>query len=208
MTLTIKRIFDILSAFSLIILFFPLFLIISLLIMCEDKGTPFFIQERIGKDFRIFKIIKFRTMALNSETTGTGIFTNANDIRITKVGKYLRKYSLDELTQLFNVIKGDMSFIGPRPPVTYFPYQIDEYPEKYKKRFSIKPGITGLAQVCGRTNLTWHERFVYDIQYIEEYNLILDIKILARTIKNIIKKKDIFPTQEFQNKNHKLSNEN
>lgn len=186
----------------------PFLIVIALLIMIEDKGNPFFLQKRIGKDFKVFKIIKFRTMIANAEKMGTGIFTNESDNRVTKIGKFLRRYSLDELGQLFNVLKGEMSFIGPRPPVTYFPYPIDQYPEEFKKRFSMKPGITGLAQISGRTNLTWQERFVYDIRYIENYNLMKDFNIVFKTISNVLGNKDVFPTEEFQKSNHKLNNEN
>ncbi len=208
MSLILKRIIDFCGAFVLIIVLSPGLLIIMLLIMKEDWKSPFFLQERIGKDFKVFKIIKFRTMVTNAEKIGTGLFTNANDTRVTKTGKFLRKYSLDELAQIFNVLKGDMSFIGPRPPVTYFPYSIDAYPSEFRKRFSMKPGITGLAQISGRTNLTWQERFVYDIQYIEGYQLWKDVKIVYRTILNVIGNKDVFPTEEYQKKNHKLHNEN
>lgn len=207
MNFIIKRIIDFIGAFLLIIIFSPVLIILALLIMIEDKGNPFFLQERIGKDFKPFKIIKFRTMVANAEKMGTGVFTNENDNRITRTGKFLRRYSLDELAQIFNVLKGDMSFIGPRPPVTYFPYPIDNYPEEYKKRFTMSPGITGLAQISGRTNLTWQERFVYDIQYIENYNIIKDIKIIFKTVSNVVGNKDVFPTEEFQKNNHKLSNE-
>jgi len=208
MHLIIKRIVDFIGALFLILLISPILIIISLLIMIEDKGNPFFLQERIGKNFKVFKIIKFRTMITNAEKIGTGVFTNENDSRITKTGKFLRRYSLDELAQIFNVLKGDMSFIGPRPPVTYFPYPIDNYPEEFKKRFSMKPGITGLAQISGRTNLIWQERFVYDIQYIENYNIVKDIEIIFKTILNVLGNKDVFPTEEFQKNNHKLNNEN
>lgn len=208
MNLVLKRIIDFTGSFILIMILSPFLIVIALLIMIEDKGNPFFLQKRIGKDFKVFKIIKFRTMIANAEKMGTGIFTNESDNRVTKIGKFLRRYSLDELGQLFNVLKGEMSFIGPRPPVTYFPYPIDQYPEEFKKRFSMKPGITGLAQISGRTNLTWQERFVYDIRYIENYNLMKDFNIVFKTISNVLGNKDVFPTEEFQKSNHKLNNEN
>ena len=208
MNLFVKRVLDFIGSFLVVLLISPILVIISLIIVIEDHKSPFFFQERIGKDFKVFKIMKFRTMITNAEKMGTGVFSNENDNRITTIGKFLRRYSLDELAQVFNVLKGDMSFIGPRPPVTYFPYPKDKYPEEFKKRFLMKPGITGLAQISGRTNLTWQERFVFDIHYIENYNILNDIKIVFKTISSVLKNKDVFPTEEFQKNNHKVNNEN
>jgi lipopolysaccharide/colanic/teichoic acid biosynthesis glycosyltransferase len=142
-------------------------------------------------------------MVKNAESTGTGIFTNKNDDRITNFGNFLRKYSLDELPQIFNVFKGEMSIVGPRPPVLFHPYKIDQYPEEYIKRFNFKPGITGLAQISGRTNITWEERFVFDLIYINNYSILLDVKILFTTVKNIFKKIEVYPSEEYIKNNHK-----
>jgi len=204
MKLILKRIIDLVGSVFLLFLFSPFFLLITLFIFIEDKSSPFFLQKRIGKKMIPFKIIKFRTMVMNAEKIDSGIFTNENDNRITRIGKFLRKYSLDELPQVINIVIGNMSFIGPRPPVTYFPYNIDEYPEEYKSRFDIKPGITGLAQISGRTNLTWPQRFEYDIKYIKEYTIIMDVKIVFKTLINILFRKDVYPTEKFQNEYHKL----
>jgi len=202
--LFVKNVLDFLGSFIILILISPILALISLSIFIEDKGMPFFLQKRIGKNQKIFKIIKFRTMILNAESMGSGVFTNEKDNRITKVGKILRKYSLDELPQLFNILKGEMSFIGPRPPVVYFPYNINEYPIEYEERFDIKPGITGLAQISGRTNLKWEERFTYDIHYKNNYSLVLDMKIILKTLAKVFASERVYPTDEFIKENHNL----
>lgn len=171
--------------------------------MIDSKGGVFFMQERIGLNRKKFKIIKFRTMVKNAESIGTGIFTNRKDSRITNFGSFLRKYSLDELPQIFNVLKGEMSIVGPRPPVLFHPYKIDEYPEEYLERFSYKPGITGLAQISGRTNITWEERFSFDLIYINNYSIFLDWKILLVTVINIFYKAEVYPSEDYIKNNHK-----
>jgi|TARA_B110000027_G_C16079107_1_gene282786 undecaprenyl phosphate N,N'-diacetylbacillosamine 1-phosphate transferase len=198
-----KRFTDLLFATILILLLSPIFLLLSIFILIDSKGGVFFLQDRIGLNRKKFRIIKFRTMVKNAESTGTGIFTNKNDDRITNFGNFLRKYSLDELPQIFNVFKGEMSIVGPRPPVLFHPYKIDQYPEEYIKRFNFKPGITGLAQISGRTNITWEERFVFDLIYINNYSILLDVKILFTTVKNIFKKIEVYPSEEYIKNNHK-----
>lgn len=198
-----KRFADLLFATILILLLSPIFLLLSIFILIDSKGGVFFLQDRIGLNRKKFRIIKFRTMVKNAESTGTGIFTNKNDDRITNFGNFLRKYSLDELPQIFNVFKGEMSIVGPRPPVLFHPYKIDQYPEEYIKRFNFKPGITGLAQISGRTNITWEERFVFDLIYINNYSILLDVKILFTTVKNIFKKIEVYPSEEYIKNNHK-----
>lgn len=181
--LFLKRGMDFLVSLFCTVLLLPIFALISLSIVLESKGSPIFKQERIGKDGRIFKVYKFRTMVQNAEKLGNGLFVyDETDTRITKVGKILRKTSLDELPQLFNVLKGEMSIIGPRPPVVYHPYDgYDNYPKEYQKRFSMRPGITGLAQVRLRNSAGWDERIKLDIQYVEKYNILMDIKIFFQT---------------------------
>ena len=152
----------------------------------------FFLQERLGKNGDVFKIYKFRTMVENAESKGSGIYTSKGDPRITKIGHFLRKTSLDELPQLLNVIKGDMSLVGPRPPVPYHPYKYNEYSDKQRKRFTVKPGITGFAQVSGRNKLSWDERIEYDVEYVENYSLFLDFKILFNTFLTVFKNNDIY----------------
>lgn len=188
----IKRFLDV---FFVLILIVPLLvtgLIISLLIKLDSKGNVLFKQERLGKNLQVFEIYKFRTMIEDAEGKGSGIYTSKGDPRITKVGKFLRKTSLDELPQLINVIKGDMSIVGPRPPVPYHPYKINEYPEARAKRFEVRPGITGLAQVSGRNNLTWDERIDYDVKYVAKHSCILDFKIIFLTIVQTLSSKNIY----------------
>lgn len=192
--LALKRIIDLLGSFVGLIVLLPILCIVAIAIKVDSPGPIFFLQERIGYKGKYFKIIKFRTMVVNAEKIGTGVRVNdANDSRITYIGKILRKTSLDELPQLINVFLGDMSLVGPRPPVTYHPYQgYDNYPENIKKRFEMRPGITGLAQAKVRNTATWDERFVLDIEYIEKFNVALDTAILCNTIIVVLKSKNIY----------------
>ena len=192
--LFLKRSIDLLgSTIGLILLAIP-FLIIAIKIKRDSPGPVFFKQERLGKDGVPFFIIKFRTMVVNAEHIGTGLrVKNDMDDRITKIGHFLRKTSLDELPQLINVWKGDMSLVGPRPPVTYHPYKgYEGYPENRKKRFEMRPGMTGLAQVEVRNSVGWDERMVYDVRYVEQFNIVLDIRILLKTVKRVLKSDSIY----------------
>ena len=189
----IKRFLDFIFAFLLIILLIPLFLMIGILIKISSKGSIIYIQKRIGKNNTSFSCYKFRTMHPQSKYLLKKIliknkdFKNQfsetrkiiNDPRITKIGKFLRFSSLDELPQIFNVLIGDMSFIGPRPIVKS---EIKKYGKEFGQVFSIKPGISGLWQVSGRNNLTYDKRVELDINYSENINFLLDIKIFIRTI--------------------------
>ncbi|MCR5423038.1 MAG: sugar transferase, partial [Bacilli bacterium] len=148
--LIIKRFFDIFSSMLVIILLIPLWIIVSIAIKCDSKGPVFFKQERRTKNGRIFKMLKFRSMIVNAESMGTGLFNYENDPRVTKVGRFLRNTSIDELPQLFNILIGQMSVIGPRPCVKYELGDFDTLNKKYKKRFQMKAGLTGLAQTKGR----------------------------------------------------------
>lgn len=154
----IKRIFDIVISIMALVILSPLLLIIGLAIKIGSKGPIFFTQKRLGKNGKEFNIYKFRTMVDNAENMGRGIFITESDNRITNIGKILRITSLDELPQLINVIKGDMSIVGPRPPLTYYPYVYDDYDFEKKQRFNVRPGITGYAQIKGRNNLNWNEK--------------------------------------------------
>jgi lipopolysaccharide/colanic/teichoic acid biosynthesis glycosyltransferase len=175
------------------VIVFPIFIIIALSVKLTSKGPIFFKQERLGKNGRVFKIIKFRTMVVNAEKMGDGLkVKNESDNRITKVGKFLRATSLDELPQLWNVLVGDMSLVGPRPPVPYHPYKYEEYNDFQRKRFEMRPGITGLTQVTVRNSVSWDDRIRIDVEYIERFNLWLDIKILFRTVIKVIKSEDIY----------------
>lgn len=196
--LALKRIVDIFGSLVGLVILLPLMIIIAILIKLTSEGPVIFKQERLGKNGRVFKIYKFRTMVVNAENIGDGLtIKSESDSRITKVGRILRKTSLDELPQLFNVLVGHMSLVGPRPPVTYHPYNgYDNYPDWAKKRFKMRPGITGLAQVTVRNSVTWDERIKIDNEYIDKFYILLDIKILFMTIVKIFKRENIYLTNE------------
>ncbi len=205
--LAIKRLMDIVGALIALIFLLPFLCIIAVLIKIDSKGPVFFFQERLGKNLKVFKIIKFRTMVTGAENIGDGLFVYGDgDSRITKIGRFLRKTSLDELPQLLNVLIGDMSIVGPRPPVTYFPYKASEYDSFKKRRFKMRPGITGKAQVMARTTASWDKRIEYDVEYVENYNLIADIRILFNTFKVVVRKKNIYPVTPGQIDNSKEMN--
>ena len=184
-----KRILGLIFSLVGFIILIPIFLIISILIKLTSKGPIFFKQERIGRNGKIFNMYKFRTMIVNAENIGDGIRVRSkNDPRITKIGKILRRTSLDELPQLINVIKGDMSLVGPRPPVTYHPYNgYNNYPENAKKRFIVRPGLTGLSQIKYRNGVSWDKRIEIDVKYTENISFLQDIKIILATIKIVFK---------------------
>ncbi len=188
----IKRVLDFILSLIILIILSPLLLIIAVIIKLDSEGPILFKQERLGKDGKVFLIYKFRTMVDNAEKKGTGLFTNENDPRITKIGKFLRKTSLDELPQLINVLKGEMSIIGPRPPVPYHPYKYEDYSDEQRLRFTVLPGITGYAQVSGRNEIEWDQRIEYDVYYAKNWSLFLDLKIIFRTIKIVFKKEGIY----------------
>lgn len=194
LNLFIKRLIDLFGSLIGSIIISPILIIIALLIKLTSKGPVFFKQERLGKDGKTFKILKFRTMVINAEKIGDGLSVKSeNDNRITKIGKLLRATSLDELPQFFNVILGQMSLVGPRPPVTYFPYDgYNNYPEWAKKRFTMRPGVTGLTQVTVRNSVSWDERIKVDNEYIDSFNVWFDIKLLFRTVARIYKSENIY----------------
>lgn len=176
--LILKRIFDILISFIALFFLLPLFLIIAILIKLDSAGTVFFRQERVGKNGKLFHPFKFRTMVVGAVNKGLGITVTENDERITKIGKFLRKWGIDEFPQLINILKGEMSLVGPRPTLKY---QVEKYSDFQKKRLQVKPGLAGWALIHGRNSLSWDERIKYDIWYIENWSLWLDIKIIFRT---------------------------
>ena len=182
----LKRFFDFTIVLVVLLIIWPILLIITLWLHFANKGAgAFFTQERPGKNEKIFKVIKFKSMTDERDAKGN-LLPDAQ--RLTKVGKFVRLTSIDELPQLINVLKGDMSLIGPRPLLPqYLPY----YTERERKRHLVRPGITGLAQVNGRNNLKWDDRLELDVQYVENISFIMDLKILVLTIKNVIKHKDI-----------------
>ncbi len=186
----VKRLLDI--VFSLIALVFlsPVFLITSAAVAAESKGPVIFKQERLGKGGKVFKIYKFRSMRVGAEHTGSGVYSGKNDDRVTKVGKIIRATSIDELPQLVNILKGEMSFIGPRPPLTYHPWTIDKYTKEQKRMFEAAPGITGWAQVNGRKGVEWHRRIELNVWYVDNMSLWLDIKILFMTVFKVLSNAD------------------
>lgn len=181
----IKRFFDFVIAFVGLIILSPLFIVVMIGLSFANQGKPFFFQARPGKNERIFKIIKFKSM--NDKTDAKGnLLPDAE--RLTPMGAFVRKTSLDEIPQLINVLKGDMSLIGPRPLlVRYLPY----YKEREKIRHTVRPGITGWAQVNGRNTINWDERLELDVQYVENLSFTKDLTIILKTIQNVISRKDI-----------------
>ncbi len=179
-----KNIMDFLTALVAFIVLFPLFLIVTILLFINNNGSPFFFQVRPGKNERLFKIVKFKTMNDKKDDEGN-LLPDAD--RLTLVGKIVRKTSLDEIPQLINIIKGDMSLIGPRP---LLPEYLPRYTETQKRRHLVKPGITGLAQVRGRNAMKFSERLKNDVYYVDNLSLGLDLKILALTVKSVFFKSE------------------
>lgn len=180
-----KRFFDFTIAILGLLILSPIFLIVTIFLCIANNGKPFFFQARPGKDEKIFKIIKFKSMNDKKDTAGN-LLSDAE--RKTKVGSFVRKTSLDELPQLINVLKGDMSLIGPRPLlVQYLPL----YKDHQKRRHQVRPGITGWAQVNGRNAISWQQKFQYDVEYVDNLSFTLDLKILFLTLKKVVIKEGI-----------------
>ncbi len=181
----IKHIIDLFVSLAVLIVLMPLFLIITVFLLFANNGKPFYFQQRPGKNEKIFTLVKFKTMNDKVDENGK-LLPPAK--RITKVGKFIRSLSLDELPQLINVIKGDMSLVGPRPLlIEYLPL----YNEFQKQRHKVKPGITGWAQVNGRNAISWEEKFKFDVYYVNNLSFLLDIMIILLTIKKVFKREDI-----------------
>lgn len=186
----VKRVFDIFAATIAAVILSPIMVVTAIAIKLDSPGPVIFKQDRLGLGGKVFRIYKFRSMCQGAEHTGSGVYSGANDMRVTRVGKIIRATSIDELPQLFNIIKGDMSFIGPRPPLTYHPWDISEYTEEQFRMFSVRPGISGWAQVHGRKEVEWHERIRLNVWYVDHMSLLLDIKILFMTFIKVIKNDD------------------
>jgi lipopolysaccharide/colanic/teichoic acid biosynthesis glycosyltransferase len=182
----IKRLIDFIFALIAFVVFFPFFLVVWILLMISNKSMKvFFVQPRIGKNDKAFMIVKFKTMTDEKDDKGNLL----PDVqRLTKIGKFVRSTSLDEIPQLLNVLKGDMSLIGPRPLlVQYLPL----YNATQRRRHEVRPGITGWAQVNGRNTISWKAKFEYDVWYVDNFSLFLDLKIILRTIKNVLTREGI-----------------
>ena len=186
----IKRFLDFAISVSILVLISPILALISILLYFQNKGTPFFFQERPGKNEKRFKIIKFKTMTDEKDENGKLLPDNK---RITKFGSFIRQTSLDELPQLFNVLKGDMSLVGPRPLL--FKY-IPLYSEEQKRRHNVRPGITGWAQVNGRNTISWTKKFELDVYYVDHLSFLLDMKILWFTFLKVIKREGVNQTED------------
>lgn len=180
-----KRLIDLIFSFLALLAFSPIILAIAIGLAFYNRGKVFFLQERPGRNERIFKVIKFKTM--NDRKDASGNLLPSVD-RTTPLGNILRKYSLDELPQLINVFKGDMSLIGPRPLLVQY---LGLYNEEQKRRHLVRPGITGWAQINGRNTISWCEKFKFDIYYVDNFNLKLDLKILITTVSKVVKGSDV-----------------
>lgn len=194
LNLFIKRLFDICSSACAIVLLLPVWIIVGIWIKTDSKGPILFKQGRRTKDGRVFNMWKYRSMVVNAESMGSGLFSYDNDPRITKSGAILRKTSIDELPQLINVLKGDISVVGPRPCVTYELGDFDTLNKKYKKRFQMKGGITGLAQCKGRNENSWDEKVTLDNEYIDRFKkegFWLDVKIIWWTVAKVFQSANI-----------------
>jgi lipopolysaccharide/colanic/teichoic acid biosynthesis glycosyltransferase len=174
----VNRALDVLAAGTGLVVASPLIAAAAVAIKLEDRGPVLYRQTRVGKDGRDFELLKLRTMIVGAETQGAGYAVDQGDSRITRIGRLLRRTSLDELPQLWNVVRGDMSLIGPRPTLRY---QVDSYTERQRRRLEVLPGITGWAQIRGRATLSWDERIELDVWYVEHRSPLIDLRILLRT---------------------------
>lgn len=184
----IKRLFDVILSVLAIIVLSWLYLIIAILIKCTSKGPVLFKQDRIGKDGKVYQIYKFRSMKVGAERSG--VYSDKKDPRVTGVGRFIRATSIDELPQLFNILKGDMALIGPRPPLTYHPWKWEEYYDYQKRMFEVRPGITGWAQTHGRKDVEWNKRIELNVWYVDHVSFGLDFMIFWLTIFKILTNAD------------------
>lgn len=186
----IKRLLDIvLSVLGIVVCCIPM-LIIAIVIKIDSPGPVIFKQKRLGYKGKVYEIWKFRSMCVGAEQTGSGVYSGKGDARVTRVGNILRKTSLDELPQFFNTLVGTMSFVGPRPPMTYHPWPWEDYTDEQRRMFDVRPGITGWAQVNGRKEVEWHRRIELNVWYVDHVSLWLDLKILWLTVWKVLSNAD------------------
>ena len=178
----VKRLLDLTVGVAAVVGTAPIVLVCAVAVRLDSKGSVFYRQPRAGRDGHIFEIVKLRTMVVGAEHIGAGMAVDEGDSRITRVGGFLRRWSLDELPNLVNVVKGEMSLVGPRPTL---PEQVEQYDERQRGRLAVRPGISGWAQVQGRASIPWSERIELDLWYIEHESLALDLKILAATVRMV-----------------------
>ena len=186
----LKRAFDLIFGILFFVIASPLMLAMPLIIRAESKGKAIFAQTRLGQNGKPFTMYKYRSMVDGAEKTGSGVYSFKGDARVTKFGRFIRKTSIDEIPQVVNIIKGEMSFVGPRPTLTYHPWPYENYSEFQKQRFLVKPGITGLAQTEGRKAIEWTKRIEYDVEYIRKISLFQDIRLVILTALSILKSED------------------
>jgi len=190
--LRIKRLFDIIMSLLLILLFAPLMALIALAIKLDDGGPVLYVQNRVGKDGKIFRCYKFRSMVVNAEKIGLGFEVTKDDPRITRVGRVLRHWRLDEIPQFFNVLKGDMSLVGPRPVI---PSQVAKYTLYQRRRLEMKPGMAGWAFVNGNNAIPWEKRIELDIWYIDHWSLWLDFVILLKAVGVVLRREGLYDAE-------------
>lgn len=203
----VKRFLDVTASFLGLVLLSPLMLAVSILIKIDSRGPVIFRQKRIGRNGKVFEIYKFRSMCVGAEKTGSGVYSGKGDARVTRIGKILRATSIDELPQLLNILKGEMSFVGPRPPLTYHPWKYEEYTDFQKRMFEVRPGITGWAQVNGRKDVEWHKRIELNVWYVDHMSLLLDIKIMFMTAFKVLANADNENSGATVNKSTEPSND-
>lgn len=203
----VKRFLDGTASFLGLVLLSPLLLAVSILIKIDSRGPVIFRQKRIGRNGKVFEIYKFRSMCVGAEKTGSGVYSGKGDARVTRIGKILRATSIDELPQLLNILKGEMSFVGPRPPLTYHPWKYEEYTDFQKRMFEVRPGITGWAQVNGRKDVEWHKRIELNVWYVDHMSLLLDIKIMFMTAFKVLTNADNENSGATVNKSTEPSND-
>lgn len=184
----LKRVLDIFLAVIILVVSSPILLLIAIAVKLDSKGPAIFSQRRLGKNGKEFNMYKFRTMVQDAEKGG--VYSDNKDPRVTRVGKILRKTSLDELPQCVNIIRGDMSFVGFRPPLTYHPWPFEQYTQQQKRMFAVRPGITGWAQVNGRRTVEWHKRIELNVWYAEHISFWLDCKIVLMTVLKVLRNSD------------------
>lgn len=203
----VKRFLDVTASFLGLVLLSPLLLAVSILIKIDSRGPVIFRQKRIGRNGKVFEIYKFRSMCVGAEKIGSGVYSGKGDARVTRIGKILRATSIDELPQLLNILKGEMSFVGPRPPLTYHPWKYEKYTDFQKRMFEVRPGITGWAQVNGRKDVEWHKRIELNVWYVDHMSLLLDIKIMFMTAFKVLTNADNENSGATVNKSTEPSND-